>query len=176
MAQKKTAAVDFDNTLAGYDKWRGSKVLGPPIPYAVDAIKELKEWGWHVVINTTRLDKILIADWLTFWKFPQLLINDTSHNPPDTSHKPIAEVYFEDRDAHCVGEIPYNWHRAMRRVRKLYQPRLDVDIDDAASWANLFTTYWVAPMIRKAYRKGLKAWLDQEEARVYGIKPTEVLP
>lgn len=137
MNYQRTAVIDFDNCLAGYDRWRGEDCMGPPIPYARDAVVEMMEWGWRIVVFTTRGNHQLIRKWLHDNKFPvsRMLINSTEHNPPGTSNKPIAEVYFDDRDCHVVGENPYNWHKAMKRVRKLYRPRLDTHIDDAQLWA-----------------------------------------
>lgn len=153
--------MDFDNTIAGYDKWRGPKVLGPPVPYALDAILELIEWGWQVVIFTTRGNKSAIEQWLRDNNFPELQVNSTSHNPADSSHKPIAEVYFDDRDAHCVGNTPYNWHSAMARVRRKYRPQVDCAVDDAAAWASLWRRYVVAPFVRYQFRDHLALQLDE---------------
>lgn len=133
---QKTAVVDLDGTLAHYDDWKGEAHFGAPIPHAKDALLELKEWGWRIVIFTTRGNDDRVRKWLQKHNFPFDAINSTEHNPPKTSHKPIAEVYFDDRDAHVVGQKPYNWFRAMKRVRKLYQPPLDTWIDDAAAWSN----------------------------------------
>lgn len=164
MAYHKTAVVDFDNTIAGYDKWRGPDVFGPPIPFARDAINELLEWGWRVVLFTTRNNTDRIRQWLVVHKFHDLPINSTSHNPPDTSHKPIAEVYFDDRDAHVVGTMPYNWHRAMARVRTKYQPRpLTVEIDDASAWSAWYVRMFVAPIERARFRTNLENYLVIEE-------------
>lgn len=137
MSDTKTAVVDLDNTLAEYDKWRGEFHIGAPIPWAYEALSELKEWGWQIIVFTTRGDDRRVADWLVENGFIHLIdwINTTDHNPPNTSHKPIAEVYFDDRDAHCVGERPYNWRKVMKRIRRIYQPRpLTTHIDDAAWW------------------------------------------
>ena len=162
MAHQKTAVIDFDNTLAGYDKWRGENVLGPPIPYAVDAVRELSRWGWRIVVFTTRRDRRAIDEWLVEHGFGSfnILVNSTSHNPPNASNKPIAEVYFDDRDAHVVQENPYNWHKAMKRVRRLYQPRLDTCLDDACVWASWPYEWIVAPRRRRIFRRSLHANLE----------------
>ena len=156
-----TVVVDFDNTLAGYDKWRGEDVFGPPVPYAMDAMKEYWEWGWRCVVFTTRGNVPAVEQWLRDNRFPfHPLVNSTSHNPPNTSGKPIADVYHEDRDAHVVGTQPYNWHRAMARVRQLYQPKVDSYVDDAAAWSSWFERYVVAPRRRREFAQGLDAWFE----------------
>jgi hypothetical protein len=159
---KKTAVVDFDNTISGYDKWRGPKVLGPPIPYARDAILEMLEWGWRVVVFTTREAEPVVA-WLKKHGFPPIPVNDCSHNPPNTSGKPIAEVYFDDRDAHVVGGTPYNWHAAMKRVRRKYQPPLDTHVDDASAWSSWVVRVFLAPVVRARFRSSLAFTLTAEE-------------
>ena len=136
---QRTAVIDLDGTLATYDGWKGPKVIGAPIKNARNALLELKEWGWRVVIFTTRGDKDLVKYWLDTHSMPYDLINDNSHNPPGCSQKPIADVYFDDNDAHCVKERPYNWKRAMKRVRKIFQPKpITTEIDDAAAWSSWF--------------------------------------
>ena len=160
---QKTAVIDFDNTISGYDKWRGPDVLGPPIPYAIDAILEMKEWGWNVVVFTTRGNVESIEAWLRKEGFPPLPVNSTAHNPPNTSAKPIAEVYFDDRDAHVVGEMPYNWHAAMRRVRRLYRPWLDSYVDDAQAWDTWWIRWLVAPYVRKAFAASLSTILAMRQ-------------
>lgn len=139
---RKTAVVDLDGTLSEYDKWRGEDHFGEPIPLARDALSELREWGWRIVVFTTRGNVPLVRDWLTEHRIPFDSVNSTDHNPPGTSCKPIADVYFDDRDAHVIGKRPYNWVKAMKRVRKLYQPKLDTQIDDAQAWAMWPARFW----------------------------------
>lgn len=139
----KTAVIDLDGTLAEYDEWVGPDHFGKPILYAKDALLELKEWGWRIIIFTTRGDVVLVEKWLKEHGFPFNAINSCEHNPDGCSQKPIAEVYFDDRDCHVLGEKPYNWVKAMRRVRKLYQPSpLNTYIDDAAIWASFANRFF----------------------------------
>ncbi len=158
MEHQKTAVIDFDNTIAGYDYWRGTDVLGPPVPYAKDAVLELLGWGWRVVIFTTRGNVDAVKEWLFINHFPSVAINSCEHNPPGCSQKPIGEIYFDDRDAHVVGHSPYNWHSAMARGRHIYQPRLDTYIDDASCWASWFKTWFIAPIKRARFQRQLKVY------------------
>lgn len=168
MERQKTAVIDFDNTISGYDKWRGEGIMGPIVPYCKDAVNELKEWGWRVVVFTTRGNVAQVQSWLASNGLGWCKVNSTAHNPPGTSHKPIGEVYFDDRDAHCVGVIPYNWHRAMARVRNKYQPRLDTYIDDAQGWASWYTRYLIAPGVRRRFARELPLQLDLIKLRASG--------
>lgn len=115
-----TAVVDLDGTLAEYNGWKGPDVFGSPIPGALDALRDLKRMGFRVIVFTTRGDVAAVTQWLNYNGFPFDGVNTTEHNPSGCSHKPIANVYFDDRDAHVVGRKPYNWKRAMRRVRRAY--------------------------------------------------------
>lgn len=169
MQRKKTAVVDFDNTISGYDKWRGDDVFGPIVPYAKEALDELREWGWRVVVFTTRGNTPVVRKWLDANGLHWCELNSTKHNPPGTSHKPIGKVYFDDRDAHCVGEKPYNWHKAMARVRRRYQPRpMDTNIDDASAWSSTWVRYFVAPWRRREFRQILGLQLDLAKMRAEG--------
>ena len=161
MTTMPTAVVDFDNTLSGYDKWRGPDSFGPIVPFAKDAIDEMHAWGWDVVVFTTRANVVQIESWLNANGLGRCKVNSTDHNPPGTSNKPIGMVYFDDRDAHCVGNIPYNWHRAMARVRKKYQPKLDTEIDDAQVWASWTIAWFIAPRERRAFRQSLPLFFDE---------------
>ena len=172
VGRQKTAVVDFDNTVSGYDKWRGENVMGPIVPYARDALNEMLMWGWRIVVFTTRGNTDAIKLWLHKNGLNLCEVNSTAHNPPGTSHKPIGEVYFDDRDAHCVGRVPYNWHRAMARVRKRYQPRLDTHIDDASAWASWWTRYLIAPGVRRDFARELPLQLDLMKLRAEGKNET----
>lgn len=48
-------AVDFDGTLAFYEKWEGPEVLGEPIIPMVERVKEWLDSGDEVVIFTARV-------------------------------------------------------------------------------------------------------------------------
>ena len=147
---KKTAVIDLDGTLAHYDGWKGENNIGPPVPFAKDALLEIREWGWRLVVFTTRGNVDRVTEWLRQHDIPFDAVNSTEHNPPGTSSKPIGEVYFDDRDAHCVGRKPYDWHRAMKRVRRRYQPPLDTFVDDAAAWSSRLL--WWTERLRRAIR------------------------
>ncbi|KKL28609.1 hypothetical protein LCGC14_2373440 [marine sediment metagenome] len=148
--RQRVGVIDLDGTLAEYDGWQGPTHFGKPVLNALDAVKELNTWGWRLIVHTTRGDERMVETWLEANGFLRYLdtVNSTVHNPEGCSHKPIAEVYFEDREANIVNYVylgkSYNWRRAMRRVRRMYQPPLNVEIDDAAAWAG-----WPARFVRR---------------------------
>jgi hypothetical protein len=158
--EHKIAVVDFDGTLAEYHGWQGPEYgeIGDPIHNAWNALNELHIWGWTINIHTTRGDHAPVIKWLKNHGFPWNAINSTQWNPEGCSSKPIGTVYFDDRDAHVVQCSPYDWKKAMSRVRRLYQPRpLDTYIDDAAIWAEPLTP--IIEIIQKPYSEWFKWFL-----------------
>ena len=150
MTYQKTVVVDFDGVLAEYHGWQGEDVFGRPMPYASDALKEFREWGWRIVIWTTRRETRALRRWLKDNDIPYDGINTSAHNPPDTNSKPIAEVYIDDRSWYDV-QRKFSWVRVMRRLRRLYQPPKDTFIDDAALWSS--------PIVRLL--NTLKRWWEE---------------
>lgn len=94
---KKTACFDFDGVCATYDTWRGIDVFGDPIIETVELIQQFKMNGWRVILWTTRKITPTLLEWLAHHRFEFDSINACDHNPPDTSIKPIAEIYIDDR-------------------------------------------------------------------------------
>jgi hypothetical protein len=73
MDSKSWIGVDFDGTLAHYDRWRGPTHLGKPIPKMVKLVQQMLAKGKTVKIFTSRvaegegrdpeLSRRLIGDW-----------------------------------------------------------------------------------------------------------------
>jgi hypothetical protein len=55
LSQGGWIGVDFDGTLAFYDKWRGIEHVGEPIPAMVDRVKLWLSEGRQVKIFTARV-------------------------------------------------------------------------------------------------------------------------
>lgn len=83
--------------------------MGPPIPGALAAVKELGA-RYQLVILTARPpgnDKWQhVHDWLRHFGFPAL---------PVTNIKPAAVAYIDDHGLHFDG----NWTRALSDLRRL---------------------------------------------------------
>ena len=104
---QKTVAVDLDGCLAFYDKWRGPDHIGPPITSMVLVCHWLHGRGYHIVINTCRLNKTnnkeycvdtekslsTIRKWLNDHDMPFIAISLDDG-------KPFAHVYVDDRGVH----------------------------------------------------------------------------
>ncbi len=72
-ADKAWIAVDFDGTLAHYDRWRGDDHLGKPVDLMVRRVRQLLAKGYTVKVFTARVtegpgrdpekSRRLIGDW-----------------------------------------------------------------------------------------------------------------
>jgi len=100
----KTIAFDFDGVIAHYDGWKGVDVFGKPNWEVVEAMQMLKAAGYHLIIWTTRKPTAALKAYLTRNKIPYDSINSCSHNPPDTSNKPIYHAFIDDRAIQYRGQ------------------------------------------------------------------------
>ena len=118
MSRDATVAVDLDGTLAKQMKPYDNNKIGDPRPGAKDAMDELKEKKCKIIINTVRGNKKLVSDWLKEHEIPYDHINENPDQPPGASHKPLADVYIDDR---AVDARP-SWRKVMEKVR----PRIKI--------------------------------------------------
>lgn len=94
-----TVAIDFDGVISTYSGWKGKGVFGPPIEGVVESLKKMKELGWRIIINTTRIELHDVATYLDFNKIPFDFINHNPENVEQMLHpgKVLADVYIDDR-------------------------------------------------------------------------------
>ena len=93
----KTICFDFDGVISEYHGWKGFDHFGKPIPGMAGLIGDLRQSGYKVILWTTRLHTACMDIWLDMHGFKFDSINSKSHNPPNTSNKPIAALYVDDR-------------------------------------------------------------------------------
>jgi len=91
----QTVAVDLDGTLAQYKGWKGAHIIDPPLPGAVDFVKQLLDEGYDVIVFTTREDLTAVHKWLERHGFPQLVV---------TNVKRPAIAYVDDRAVRFDGD------------------------------------------------------------------------
>lgn len=88
----KTIAVDFDGVIHQYSRgWQEGLIYDIPVPGAFDAIQQLLNEGFAIVIHTTRQDHDAVRNWLyrngAAW-----------HSEVEvTNIKPKAIAYIDDR-------------------------------------------------------------------------------
>lgn len=92
-----TIAVDLDGTLAEKEEPFDPASIGDPRPGARKWLRRFKEAGARVIIFTVRGDRDLVAAWLDAHDVPWDHINENPDQPPDSSGKILADVYWDDR-------------------------------------------------------------------------------
>lgn len=108
-----TICVDFDGTIADYSAgFQGEGIYGSPLPGAKEALDQLKEEGWEIIIFTCRNEVDKIARYLDEHGIPYDYIN--KQNTTTGSPKPHADVYIDDRAVAFDGD----WHAAYHTVRE----------------------------------------------------------
>jgi hypothetical protein len=98
--------VDFDGVIADYTHApKGWGIFGHPIDGARQALVKFKQEGHVIIIYTCRNEINLIKEYLRVYKIPYDYINESPLNNENSSHKPIADVYIDDRAVRFNG----NW-------------------------------------------------------------------
>lgn len=92
-----TVAVDLDGTLAAQEEPFDPGSIGPPRPRAQYWLRRLRDAGARIIVFTVRGDRDLVADWLREHEMPFDHINENPDQPPDSSGKVLADVYWDDR-------------------------------------------------------------------------------
>jgi hypothetical protein len=119
---KPVVVVDFDGVIMDYTKgFRGVDVFDEAVDGAGEALQELQDANWHIVIFTTRFASPALVEWLKDKKIPYNALNSTDHNPPNTSHKPIATVYLDDRAWPWGGKqyTKETWQQIVKDLKKM---------------------------------------------------------
>ncbi|MCK5607529.1 DEAD/DEAH box helicase [Candidatus Pacearchaeota archaeon] len=112
-AGHKTICVDFDGVIAdNSDGFQGTDIFGEPLPGAIDAMKRLQEFGFKLIIFTTRPDTPELRTYLNVHGIPYEAINNNPDQPEGANPgKPIADIYLDDR-AVRFG----NWQQAVAKI------------------------------------------------------------
>lgn len=92
-----TICVDLDGTLAEKEEPFDRESIGPPIERAVSWVRRFHEKGARIIIFTVRGDRELVGDWLEEHKVPFDYINENPDQPPESSGKIYADLYWDDR-------------------------------------------------------------------------------
>ena len=108
--------IDFDGVIAEFSDH--IEELGDPICGGAEAIRELKDLGYKIIIHTARPsnnDHIKkIEEYLTSHDIPFDEINKNSDCPWD-SVKPLADLYIDDRGLRFEG----CWNSALKQALTL---------------------------------------------------------
>jgi len=103
---KQTVVFDFDGVIHSYTSgWQGARIIpDPPVPGIYEALKEIHDAGYEVVVVSTRCAYVggrwAIEGWLDKYGLSHLVDKVKKHKPP-------AIVYIDDR-AICFDGKPEN--------------------------------------------------------------------
>ena len=103
--RKNAISIDFDGVLHWYRQgWMDGSIYDPPVPGAVDAVRELVKAGFYPFVLTARVGDsgqgVAIKDWLYLHGFPTMDI---------TNVKRPALVYIDDRGIRFDPTQPQEW-------------------------------------------------------------------
>ena len=115
-------AIDFDGTVVKHEFPR----VGPPVPGAIDGMRELVEGGHEIILYTMRS-----GDWLQdavdYIRLRGIPLKGVNHNPDQSqwtdSPKAFAHRYIDDSAVGCPliypeGARPYvDWNWVMVEIR-----------------------------------------------------------
>lgn len=92
-----TICVDLDGTLAEKEEPFNPKTIGNPREEAVEWVRLFHEAGARIIIFTVRGDTKLVEGWLKQNDVPYDYVNENPDQPPNSSGKVFADVYWDDR-------------------------------------------------------------------------------
>lgn len=113
---KQTVVFDFDGVIHSYKSgWMGACVIpDPPVPGIREAINEIREAGYEVVIVSTRTSDACGYMAVRYWLEKNNIVVDRL-----CSVKPPAIVYIDDR-AICFDGKPENLLSAIKGFKPWY--------------------------------------------------------
>lgn len=102
--EKRCIAVDFDCTLAFYEKWEGPEQTGPPIAEMVRKVKAELAKGTPITIFTAR-------------------VNPSDANPEDALSATLAYVAITDWCKKVFGKVLPVTHEKSRHWTEIWDDR-----------------------------------------------------
>ncbi len=123
-----TVALDFDGVIHWYQRgWQGGVIYDPPMPGAIEAIREIQEVE-AVVVHTARTDLVSVAAWLRALDIECVTQDEWDAERPAEEHgsafwnekervlvtnrKPAARYYLDDRAVKFDGKNG-GWDQAL---------------------------------------------------------------
>lgn len=117
---RKTVVFDFDGVIHSYTSgWQGiDSISDPPVPGIAQVIKELREFGYEVVVHSTRCSSERGRDAIWRWLDKHdIVVDDIS------ATKPSAICYIDDRAIRFDGNTK-------NLVRKITEFKSYLDIQE----------------------------------------------
>lgn len=113
----RAVCVDFDGVIAELSE--DIAQFGRAIPGAAEAIREIRRWGYRVIIHTARPatpeHALRLGAWLVDHDilFDEINLNSECEWP---TAKPLADLYIDDRALHFEGDWPATVRAARQRL------------------------------------------------------------
>ena len=115
----KTVVFDFDGVIHSYTSgWKGeTNIPDPPVPGIQEALKEIHDAGYEVVVVSTRcktvLGRMAIENWLDMYGMTQEVDKVCKEKPP-------AITYIDDR-AICFDGHPETLLKKIQNFQPWYK-------------------------------------------------------
>lgn len=109
-----TVAVDLDGTLTVDAGFTGPDEIAEVRDGASAGMKQLRDWGFRIIIFTVRNNIDRIKEWLEDNDIPYDHINENPDQPEDSSGKVISDLYIDDRSVD--GRLP--WDKLVKIVKR----------------------------------------------------------
>ena len=147
----RTVVFDFDGVIHSYTSgWKGeTNIPDPPVPGIQEALKEIHDAGYEVVVVSTRcktvLGRMAIENWLDMYGMTQEVDKVCKEKPP-------AIAYIDDR-AICFDGHPETLLKKIQNFQPWYKmptltpPNEWVSVEERLPEYNPGTgakSYWVA--------------------------------
>ena len=100
-----TIAVDLDGTLAEKEEPFNPETIGKPRPKAKAWMTKFHNAGARLIVFTVRGNNMLTRDWLNENEIPFDFVNENPDQPPDSSGKVFADVYWDDKAINAAEHL-----------------------------------------------------------------------
>ena len=158
----RTVVFDFDGVIHSYTSgWKGeTNIPDPPVPGIQEALKEIHDAGYEVVVVSTRcktvLGRMAIENWLDMYGMTQEVDKVCKEKPP-------AIAYIDDR-AICFDGHPETLLKKIQNFQPWYKkpnpfpPNEWVGVEDAVPDPGERVLATDGIFVGEAYRSSANSW------------------
>lgn len=158
----RTVVFDFDGVIHSYTSgWKGeTNIPDPPVPGIQEALKEIHDAGYEVVVVSTRcktvLGRMAIENWLDMYGMTQEVDKVCKEKPP-------AIAYIDDR-AICFDGHPETLLKKIQNFQPWYKkptltpPNEWVRVEDAVPDPGERVLATDGIFVGEAYRSSANSW------------------
>lgn len=158
----RTVVFDFDGVIHSYTSgWKGeTNIPDPPVPGIQEALKEIHDAGYEVVVVSTRcktvLGRMAIENWLDMYGMTQEVDKVCKEKPP-------AIAYIDDR-AICFDGHPETLLKKIQNFQPWYKkptltpPNEWLSVEDAVPDPGERVLATDGIFVGEAYRTSADSW------------------